>query len=281
MEQIGHPLHIIHHYCVPGVQMRDFANVIARQSRSSLDKMSGVSRRRSDTLPFAALAMERLLRHVQPSTVVFSAHGLREGLLFDMLSPEMQREDPLVSSCAVLAKRIGRFGQGEIMAGWTASLFAGEDDTAARLRRAACLLSDLGWSEHPDYRAEHAYLRVLRMPFAGIDHDERAFLALVLYIRYGGRMEDPHVAMARGLLDNAKAAKANILGLALRLGQTLTGGVVALLQRTALTLDEETLYLTLPEDSRALIGDTVQRRLDSVAKSLNRRGAIVSRPSRT
>ena len=281
MEQIGHPLHIIHHYCVPGAQMRDFASVIARQSRSSLDKMSGVSRRRSDTLPFAALAMERLLRHVQPSTVVFSAHGLREGLLFDMLSPEMQREDPLVSSCAVLAKRIGRFAQGEIMAGWTASLFAGEDDTAARLRRAACLLSDLGWSEHPDYRAEHAYLRVLRMPFAGIDHDERAFLALVLYIRYGGRMEDSHVAMARGLLDNAKAAKANILGLALRLGQTLTGGVVALLQRTALTLDEETLYLTLPEDSRALIGDTVQRRLDAVAKSLNRRGAIVSRPWRS
>jgi exopolyphosphatase/guanosine-5'-triphosphate,3'-diphosphate pyrophosphatase len=83
--------------------------------------------------------------------------------------------------------------------------------------------------------------------------------------------------MARGLLDSAKAAKSNILGLALRLGQTLTGGVVTLLQRTALSLDEETLYLILPEDARALIGDTVQRRLDSVAKSLNRRGAIVSR----
>ncbi|MGF7205766.1 exopolyphosphatase/guanosine-5'-triphosphate,3'-diphosphate pyrophosphatase [Skermanella aerolata] len=277
MEQVGHPLHIIHHYCVPGAQMRDFAGVIARQSRSSLDKMSSVSRRRSDTLPFAALAMERLLRHVQPSMVVFSAHGLREGLLFDMLSPEIQRQDPLVSSCASLAKRIGRFAQGEIMAGWTTSLFAGEDESAGRLRRAACLLSDLGWSEHPDYRAEHAYLRVLRIPFAGIDHDERAFLALTLYIRYGGRMEDPHVAMARSLLDSAKAAKANILGLALRLGQTLTGGVVTLLQRTALSLDEETLYLILPEDARALIGDTVQRRLDSVAKSLNRRGAIVSR----
>ncbi|GEO36036.1 exopolyphosphatase [Skermanella aerolata] len=277
MEQVGHPLHIIHHYCVPGAQMRDFAGVIARQSRSSLDKMSSVSRRRSDTLPFAALAMERLLRHVQPSMVVFSAHGLREGLLFDMLSPEIQRQDPLVSSCASLAKRIGRFAQGEIMAGWTTSLFAGEDESAGRLRRAACLLSDLGWSEHPDYRAEHAYLRVLRMPFAGIDHDERAFLALTLYIRYGGRMEDPHVAMARSLLDSANAAKANILGLTLRLGQTLTGGVVTMLQRTALSLDEETLYLILPEDVRALIGDTVQRRLDSVAKSLNRRGAIVSR----
>jgi len=280
MEQVRHPLHIIHHYTVEGAQLRDFVGVIARQSRSSLDKMSGVSRRRSDTLPFAALALERLLRHVEPSVVVFSAHGLREGLLFDMLSPEEQREDPLVSACAVLAKRIGRFGQGEIMAGWTASLFAGEDDAAARLRRAACLLSDLGWAEHPDYRAEHAYLRVLRMPFAGIDHDERAFLALVAYVRYGGRLEDPQVAVARGLVDSAKTAKANILGLALRLGQTLTGGVTTLLQRTSLTLDEETLYLTLPEDGRVMLGDSVQRRLDAVAKSLNRRGKITVNSAR-
>src|SRR3954469_17609551 len=208
MEQVGHPLHVIHHYCAPGAQMREFAGVIARQSRSALDRMSGASRRRSDTLPFAALAMERLLRHVQPSTVVFSAHGLREGLLFDMLSPEIQRQDPLVSSCASLAKRIGRFAQGEIMAGWTASLFAGEDESAGRLRRAACLLSDLGWSEHPDYRAEHAYLRVLRMPFAGIDHEERAFLALALYVRYGGRIEDPRVATARGLVTDGAAVRA-------------------------------------------------------------------------
>jgi exopolyphosphatase/guanosine-5'-triphosphate,3'-diphosphate pyrophosphatase len=280
MEQVRHPLHIIHHYTVDGAQLRDFVGVIARQSRSSLDKMSGVSRRRSDTLPFAALALERLLRHVEPSVVVFSAHGLREGLLFDMLSPEEQREDPLVSACAVLAKRIGRFGQGEIMAGWTASLFAGEDDAATRLRRAACLLSDLGWAEHPDYRAEHAYMRVLRMPFAGIDHVERAFLALVLYVRYGGRLDDPQVVVARGLVDSAKAAKANILGLALRLGQTLTGGVTTLLQRTSLTLDEETLYLTLPEDGRVMLGDSVQRRLEAVAKSLNRRGKITVNSAR-
>lgn len=225
--------------------------------------------------------MERLLKHVEPSVVVFSSHGLREGLLFDMLSPEEQRKDPLVSACAGLAKRIGRFAQGEIMAGWTASLFAGEDDAAVRLRRAACLLSDLGWSEHPDYRAEHAYLRVLRMPFAGLDHEERAFLALVAFVRYGGRVEDSQVAMARGLIDDARAAKANILGLTLRLGQTLTGGVATLLQRTALTLDEETLYLTVPEDARVLIGDTVQRRLDAVAKSLNRRGRIVSTSPRS
>jgi exopolyphosphatase/guanosine-5'-triphosphate,3'-diphosphate pyrophosphatase len=86
--------------------------------------------------------------------------------------------------------------------------------------------------------------------------------------------------VARGLVDSAKAAKANILGLALRLGQTLTGGVTTLLQRTSLTLDEETLNLTLPEDGRVMLGDSVQRRLEAVAKSLNRRGKITVNSAR-
>lgn len=280
MEQVNHPLHVIHHYTVGGAQLRDFAGEISRLNRSALDKISGVSRRRSDTLPLAALVLERLLATVEPSEVVFSAYGLREGLLFDMLGAQEQREDPLISACAGLARRIGRFDQGEIITNWTASLFAGEDEASARLRRASCLLSDLGWSEHPDYRAEHAYMRILRMPFAGIDHGERAFLALVAYARYGGRIEDPMVAVARGLVQEGRAAKAAILGLALRLAQTLTGGVAALLQRTSLSIDEEALVLCVPEDARVLVGDTVQRRLDAVAKGLNRRGEIVVAPPR-
>jgi exopolyphosphatase/guanosine-5'-triphosphate,3'-diphosphate pyrophosphatase len=281
MERVNHPLHIIHHYTVGGEELRAFAGEISRLGRPAVDKLSGVSRRRSDTLPFAALALERLLATVEPSTVVFSAYGLREGLLFDMLDAGERQKDPLISACAGLAKRIGRFDQGEIITNWTASLFAGEDEASGRLRRASCLLSDLGWSEHPDYRAEHAYLRILRMPFAGIDHDERAFLALVAFARYGGRPDDPLTAVARGLVREGVAAKAAILGLALRLAQTLTGGVATLLQRTSLTVDEETLTLTIPEDAQILIGDSVQRRLDAVAKGLNRRGAVsVSNPPR-
>jgi exopolyphosphatase/guanosine-5'-triphosphate,3'-diphosphate pyrophosphatase len=275
MEQTRHPLHIIHHYTVDAGVLRDFVGGIARQSRSSLEKTPGVSRRRLDTLPYAALVMERLLKTLEPGPVIFSAQGLREGLLFDMLSPEDQRRDPLISACGAIADRLGRFGAGEIIAAWTTALFAGEDAASARLRLAACLLSDLGWAEHPDYRAEHAYYRVLRMPIAGIDHDERAFLALVAFARYGGRVDDPAVALARGLVPDGQATKATILGLALRLAQTLTGGVAALLQRITLRLGEENLVLALPEDGGALIGDIVQRRLESLAKALNRSGRII------
>lgn len=276
MEHVRHPLHIIHHYKVGAAELREFAGLIARQSRSSLDRVLAGSRRRNETLPLAALVMERLLRLAEPSSVIFSAFGLREGHLFDLLSPEQRRQDPLLSACADLAARVGRFGAGEIMASWVAGLFAGEDESAVRLRLAASLLSDLGWTDHPDYRAEHTYLRILHLPFAGMDHAARAFLALAGYARYAGRVDDALTAPARGLLSEGQVMKALVLGLALRLAHTLTGGTAALLQRASLRLEEEKLVLALPEDAAVLAGEVVQRRLDALAKAVKRRGQVVA-----
>lgn len=274
MEQVNHPLHIIHQYSVDGAAMAEFAGMVARTSRSNLEKMQGVSKRRLDTLPLAALVMERVLKAVQPSRVTFSAYGLREGHLYDLLDAAERRQDPLIMACEDVAERIGRFGHAEILTGWTAPLFVGEDPTARRLRQAACLLSDLGWAEHPDYRAEHAFLRILRMPFAGVDHAERAFLATAVHVRYAGTMDSPVLAPARGLLKEGALARAYIVGLALRLAHTLTGGAATLLQRTLLRLGDQKLTLVLPEDAAMLTGDSVQRRLDALAKALNRTGEI-------
>ncbi len=278
LEQVNHPLHIIHQYSVDGGVMADFAGQVARASRGALEKMQGVSKRRLDTLPLAALVMERVLKTVQPSRVIFSAYGLREGHLYDLLPAEEQQMDPLLTGCGDVAARIGRFGHAEILSAWTAPLFAGEDPAARRLRQAACLLSDLGWIEHPDYRAEHAFLRILRMPFAGVDHAERAFLAACVYVRYAGILEGAVLAPARGLLKETVLARATMLGLALRLAHTLTGGAATLLQRTALRLGGSTLTLVLPEDASMLTGETVQRRLDALAKALNRVGEISIQP---
>lgn len=275
MEQANHPVHIIHHYSIAGDDAVGFAGLIARQSRSSLEKVPGVSRRRLETLSLAALVLERVVRTVQPARVVFSAFGLREGHLFELLSADHRRQDPLLTACTEIAQRLGRFGAAETISQWTAPLFAGEDENAGRLRQAACLLSDLGWAEHPDYRAEHAFLRILRMPFAGIDHAERAFLATASFVRYSGTLDGEVLAPAKGLLKDGPIQRAYILGLALRLAQTLTGGAMMMLQRTALRLGDEKLSLILPEDAAALVGEAVQRRLDSLAKALNRSGEII------
>src|SRR4029079_3219972 len=73
MEQAGYPLHIIHDYDIPAEEARAVARVIAVQSAKSLEKMPGVSRRRTDTLPLACLALDRLLAAVTSLHLVFSS----------------------------------------------------------------------------------------------------------------------------------------------------------------------------------------------------------------
>ena len=277
MERVTYPLHVIHHYAIDGADAAETAALLGRLGRKS--KIKGAPKRRLEALPYGALVLSRLLLRLAPPQVVFSAYGLREGHLLSLLSPDLRLQDPLLAAAEDWTTRFGRLSDPSQLFAWTAGLFAGEDDAAQRLRQAACTLSDVGWVDHPDYRAEHAFLRILRFPFPAVDHAERAFLALCGYARYAGVNDGPLTIGARSLLSEAQATKALVLGLALRLAHTLTGGGSVLLQRTSLKLTGDSLTLTLPEDGTVPGGEVVQRRLDSLAKALDRRGELtVARP---
>lgn len=270
-----HPVHVIHQYTVPAAEMLELAQLIGRQGRASLERMPGVSKRRLETLPYAALVMEGLMEAMRPEQISFSAFGLREGFLFSHLPPAQQRQDPLIAGASDIARRLDRFGKDDPLVSWIAPAFPDAPPNLARLRRAACLLSDIGWAEHPDYRAQHAFLRALRLPIAGVDHAERAFIAGALYARYGGNPGDKLTQPALALMPPNWADQAKQVGLSLRLAHTLCGGAAALLAGTALELTAETLLLWLPEDREALAGDAVRRQLEAVARMLGRDGRIV------
>jgi exopolyphosphatase / guanosine-5'-triphosphate,3'-diphosphate pyrophosphatase len=273
MEQTRYPLHIIQHYTLPRGEAEDFLDLVARLSKKSLEKISTVSRKRLDVVPIAARVLHRLLRRIAPKQLVFSAFGLREGHLYSLLDGDEQRADPLLAGCADLAAANHRFGaDGEELSTWIAPLFAGEDDERQRLRRAAALLSDIAWHEHPDYRAEQALRSVLYMPVAGVDHHGRAYLAAAVYARYGGGDAGGNI-VSRLLEDDALTA-ARRIGLALRLGYTLSGGVPGALARNGLALDNGAVVLTLSRDGARRIGESVQRRLDALGRSLGRRTEV-------
>jgi exopolyphosphatase/guanosine-5'-triphosphate,3'-diphosphate pyrophosphatase len=140
--------------------------------------------------------------------------------------------------------------------------------SSRRLHRAACWLSDIAWTEHPDYRAEQAFTRSLRMPIGAISHAERVFIASALHARYGGAPDDPIKAQTRVLLDDREAVDARSLGLALRLAYTLSGGALNLLRDVRLSRDEGTLLLEFPTQGRLYQGEAVERRLGALARAL-------------
>jgi exopolyphosphatase/guanosine-5'-triphosphate,3'-diphosphate pyrophosphatase len=276
MEHVGHPLHIIHHYAIDATVAIEFAQLLSRQSRASLEG-SGISRRRVEALPYAAMFMECLLKRARPAKLVFSAYGLREGILHDLLPAKTRALDPLLSACDDLAGRVGRFANAHSLISWVKAV--GQPFSAhPRLSTAVCLLSDIGWLEHPDYRSEQAYLRTLRTPLGGIDHMGRAFIALALHLRYGGRVDDPVAFAAHALLTQDEVADAAALGLLLRLAYTLCGGALSLLEVATIARDRERLVLRIDPDYADLSVDAVERRLDAVAKALGLSAEVMIAP---
>lgn len=276
MAQVDYPLRVIHRYDVKRARMENVVELVSKMSRRSLERLSGLPRRRLDTLPIAALLFERILRRAAPKRVVFSANGLREGVVFDRLPAEVRREDPLLSACAQMAERHARFPRaGESLVRWTASLFPDEAPADTRRRRAACALSDIAATDHPDYRAEQALLRIVRSLVLPSDHAGRAFLALVVYFRYGGDGRSPVFDRVRSLLDEEEAARARRLGVALRLGYTLSGGSPEVLADVPLGADRDRVWLDVPAHRAALLGEDVTKRLNQLAGVLDRKPAIV------
>ncbi len=232
-----------------------------------------MSRKRLDVVPIAARVLHRLLRRIAPKQLVFSAFGLREGHLYNLLDEQEQRADPLLAGCADAAAANRRFGaDGEELFAWIAALFPDEDEERQRLRHAAALLSDIAWHEHPDYRAEQALRSALYMPVAGVDHHGRAYLAAAVYARYGGG--DAGGGILHRLLDDDALTAARRTGLALRLGYTLSGGVPGVLARNKLAIENGALVLTLSRDGARRFGESVQRRLDALGRGLNRRTEV-------
>jgi len=273
--QTGYPLSIVHHYVLQREEARDLAGLVSGATRRTLERMPGAPAKRLTDLPYAAVVLRRLLRATAARRVVFSANGLREGWYARLLPGTVRLDDPLLAAGRDFALRYGRDpALAPALARWTAPLFAGESRAEASLREAACWMSDIGSHDHPDYRAEQSFLRVLRQPGIGLDHTDRAFLALAVALRYEPAGEAAWLGSARVLLDPAAVKRAEALGAALRLAYTLSGGTPVLLAGTSLSRNDSRLTLRLVEGSGVFAGESVLRRVEALGAALGLAAAV-------
>ena len=198
IQQKDYPIKIIDNLTINKQDAVAITEVISKLSRSSLKKITSVGRRRIDTLPIATVVLRRIIDKISPKRLIFSSYGIREGKFFEMLPRELMDQDPLISACEYYGFQAGRFSvsRDEVFS-WVKVIFKDIDPREIRLIEAACLLGDIGWPEHPDYRAMHSFTRVLRLPIAGITHRERVLLALSIYHRYGGDEYGPEITITK------------------------------------------------------------------------------------
>jgi exopolyphosphatase/guanosine-5'-triphosphate,3'-diphosphate pyrophosphatase len=275
MGHARYPLHIVHQYVIDADEARDIAALIARSSRTALERLKGVSKKRAETLPHAALVLEGLIDRLSLKRIVLSAWGVREGLLFEALDEETAEADPLLAGCTALGARQGISpGLPGALLGWIEPVlaalpkaFSGERDLV--LADAACRLADLGARLHPNHRIELAFDQVLRAPIPGQTHAERAYLATAVNARYGGGASTPEPDTVARLLNEEQRTAARALGLAIRLVCDLSGRSPQLLVNAHVAVEKGVLVLSAAEGyADVLLGEQTRRRGKALAEAL-------------
>jgi exopolyphosphatase/guanosine-5'-triphosphate,3'-diphosphate pyrophosphatase len=277
MRITDYPLHIVHQYSLSGREALDAAQFVSRQSRGSLERIEGLSRKRVETLPHAAALLEVLIEELNLQRIVISAYGLREGLIFDAMDKAVQARDPLLEGCAAWGGRQGVATElGQAVETWLRPAFgalpAVFGDRDPTLIAAACRLADVGVRLHPDHRADLVFDQVLRAPIAGMNHAERYFLAAACFARHtaSGNVREPE--MAQRLLTRERIGRARALGAAIRLACDLSGRNPGLLARSSLGFEGERVVLRA-ETAYAdmLLGEQTAKRAQTLATLLGRR----------
>lgn len=274
--QSHYPLNVMHGYTVPARDVADFVKLVERADLSGLDAIDAVSSARRPLLAYGALVLDELIKRGKPRAVVISAQGVREGLLHEQLSPEERAADPLLRATRDynhLRARDPRHAA-ELIA-WTRTIIetAGlsQDEPSARLTESVCLLSDIGWRAHPDYRGEQSMNVIAHAYFTGIDHVGRAFLALSIFHRYAGlKASSPAAEALRSLLPPAILERAILLAAIFRVAYLLSAGMPGILSRLPVACVDGRLILRFPGDLAALASDRVAGRLKQLAKLLGR-----------
>jgi len=221
---------------------------------------AGISQSRLAAMPDAAALLGAVIRALEPSEVVFSGWGLREGLLFHSLSAKQRAEDPLI---AAVADWVAPHGITTDLAGQVSAWIApAAGDGTDRLRLAATMLALALWQIEPNLRCDLALDWALRKRWIGIDAADRALLAMAALASTG---ETTPSARLTRLASEAALHEATAWGLALRLCRKLTTYAWPALADSALTRTDDCLTLAVHGTSALLVTDAVEKELRNTA----------------
>ncbi len=278
MREKSNPLPILHGYRTSRSEMTDYCRRLSRLRPQDIPFGNSLPEARREVLPVAAIILAEVMAAIRARSAVVSTYGLREGFIFDRLSDEAREMDPFIFTCHVLAAERCRFPEhSETIYEWTRPLFqrrVSDPEHRDKLHHAICLLGDIAWRGHPDFRAEKAVETVLHGHFVGLSHRDRAYLAVALNQAYGAAIDAPHVAHILPLLKINELMEARMMGAALRLAQRLSGGAVTALTVSRLRITKAKLFLGVPRSYKDLTNDVVLKRLTQLSQLMGRRPVI-------
>jgi exopolyphosphatase/guanosine-5'-triphosphate,3'-diphosphate pyrophosphatase len=269
-----YPLSVMHGYNISPDDGLDFLQLVERVDARTLKDIDMISEARRPLLSYGALLLQEIIRVGQPREVAISALGVREGLLYDRLDAERRTMDPLIAAASELNLLRSRSPQhGEELRTWTdrfvQSLGLPETGTEHRLRHAACLLADVGWRAHPEYRGEQSLNLIAYAAFVGIDHPGRAYLALSIFFRHEGLAPERASQRLKELAGPRLMERARLLAALMRVAYPVSVAMEGVLPEAPLQVRGSQVILQLPRGMADLANERLLGRIRQLGKLIN------------
>ena len=275
MERRAYPMTVLHEYRMTPDDVMATVKWIGDRDIADLRTLTGISTSRIELVPLAMQVLRQLVLTFKPAEIAISSYGIREGLLYEQMSPGIRKRDPLIEAARFTERQMARMpGFGKKLYQFLLPLFGDVAPERDRLIRAACLLHDTSWRAHPDYRAEACFDNVTRANLAALSHPERVFLGLALLHRYKNSRAGSAMTPLFELLSEDEIRDAEVLGKAMRFGAMFSIADPA--EAGALTLDRDagTLALRLTRTGRALMGEVAEARFQTLCKAMGVEGVV-------
>ena len=275
MVRRGYPLQVLHEYRMTARAVSATLKFIKQTDPEELRAISGVSSSRMALVPYAAEVLGRLVNTFKPKDIAISSYGIREGMLYEQMPQRLRDRDPLIEACRFAEAKDARMpGFGKVLYNFILPLYKSASGPRKRLVKAACLLHDVSWRAHPDYRAEVCFDNATRANLGGLKHSERIFLGLALMHRYSNKRENARFEDLFDMVDAQTRAEAEILGKAMRFGAMLWMNPEEDRGEMRWYSKKKVLELRLTQDMLPLFGEVAEARLNSLAASLGAEVAI-------
>ena len=272
MERRGYPLKVLHEYRMTPKSVLQTVKWIRGRSVDDLRALTGNSEARMRLIPIAAQVLKSLIQRFKPKYLATSSYGIREGLLYEQMPFELKRRDPLIEACRWDEAKHARIpGFGRQLHKFIEPIFGKTSHERTRLIRAACLLHDVTWRAHPDYRAEVCFDNATRANLGGLDHRGRIFLGVALLHRYKNSRSGTRFDELFELLGERDLRDAETLGKAMRFGAMFSVERPELMGQFKWHPKKRLLRLSLHPETKDLFGEVAEARLMSLAASLEAR----------
>lgn len=267
MQEQGYPLSDPHGFELSAKEAkRLLTKALANETVESLKAIERISSMRAEKLPDAAVLAEAMLARFEPSKIVFSSWGIREGLLYDGLPEHSKMRDPLLAGISVFADQRGAPATlATRIAGWTVDAAPLRKHGSERLRMAATMLSLASMQIEPNIRPNQAVDWALHKRWIALDAKGRAMLAAAIAAN-GNALDLPDAVKA--LASEEALEEAICWGLAIRLARRLGAGSRRSLQESRLLVEEGTLTLRLAKSQAGLFGLPTEKDLKLLADRL-------------